>query len=253
MTSLALGQDHTLALTASGHVLSWGLNRFGTLGYAVDAPSLGSKFTKDPEEAFQSSPRRILGPLKKEVVRGVAASRCSSACWTDDAVWTWGHNNGHLGYDVGPGAVQVPPRKVAGITQAVVGLALTDFALCCLLATNDVVCFYRGGSTKVTFPAAHNFFAESAIYRPPQFNKRLKVTKVTASGITFACLTSLGDVFTFALPSPTEVEREAASAGVSLKDRAGLIKPQRTWALRKRFTVRPLRRLDSFRASPFRR
>jgi len=237
VTALALGQDHTLALTASGNVLSWGLSRFGTLGYPVEAPSLGSKFSKEPEEAVQSSPRRILGPLKKEVVLGVAASRCSSACWTEDAVWTWGHNNGHLGYDVGSGsAVQGVPRKVAGITQPVIGLALTDFALCVLLATNEVVCFYRGGSSKVSFPS-HPFFAESAIYRPPQFNRRLKVTKVVASGITFACLTSLGDVYSFALPSPTEVEREASAAGVSLKDRAGLIKPQRTWALRKRFTA----------------
>lgn len=119
-----------------------------------------------------------------------------------------------------------------------IGIALTDYAMCCLTAANEVICFYRGGSTKVNFPAGA-FFAESAIYRPPQFNKRLKVTKIVSSGITFACLTSLGDVYTFALPSPTEVEREAASAGVSLKDRAGLIKPQRTWALRKRFTVRP--------------
>lgn len=237
MTALALGQDHTLALTASGNVLSWGLSRFGTLGYPVEAPSLGSKFSKDPEEAVQATPRRILGPLKKEVVLGVAASRCSSACWTEDAVWTWGQNNGHLGYDVGSGSpIQSIPRKVAGITQPVIGLALTDFALCVLLATNEVVCFYRGGSSKVTFPS-HPFFAESAIYRPPQFNRRLKVTKVVASGITFACLTSLGDVYSFALPSPTEVEREASAAGVSLKDRAGLIKPQRTWALRKRFTA----------------
>lgn len=250
ITSFALGQDHTLALTSSGQILSWGLNRFATLGYPIDAPAFGSKFSKDPEEAAQTSPRRLLGPLKKEVVIGVAASRCSSACWTEDSVWTWGHNNGHLGYDVGGTPDQVLPRKVAGISQPVIDIALTDYAMCCLTATNEVICFYRGGSTKVNFPAGA-FFAESAIYRPPQFNKRLKVTKIVSSGITFACLTSLGDVYTFALPSPTEVEREAASVGVSLKDRAGLIKPQRTWALRKRFTVRPST-LSSFLLLPHR-
>lgn len=233
---MALGQDHTLALTSSGYILSWGLNRFATLGYPVDAPPLGSKFQKEPEEAVQVSPKRIVGPLKKEDVKGVAASRCSSACWTESAVWTWGYNNGHLGYDVGASSTQILPRKVAGVSQPVLGLALTDYALACLLDSHEVLVFYRGGSTKVNFPS-HPFFAESAIYRPPQFlNKRPKVTKVTSSGITFACLTSLGDVYTFVLPSPSEVEREAAMAGAS-RDRSGLIKPQRAWALRKRFTA----------------
>ncbi|KAI0071191.1 hypothetical protein K474DRAFT_1776321 [Panus rudis PR-1116 ss-1] len=42
IVQLALGQDHTLALTASGEVLSWGLNRFSQLGYIVESPGGGS-------------------------------------------------------------------------------------------------------------------------------------------------------------------------------------------------------------------
>jgi len=106
IVSLALGQDHTLALTNHGHVLSWGTNRFSVLGYQLDvAPSsitTAAKFSMaggggGMEEAVQPTPRRIVGSLKKEEVLGVAASRCSSACWTSEAVWTWGYNNGHLG------------------------------------------------------------------------------------------------------------------------------------------------------------
>jgi alpha-tubulin suppressor-like RCC1 family protein len=100
IVSLALGQDHSLALTSNGDVLSWGLNRFSVLGYVLDPPAEGAptnKFKHAPEEPIQTTPRRIVGPLKKEVVLGVAASRCSSACWTEDAVWTWGENHGHLG------------------------------------------------------------------------------------------------------------------------------------------------------------
>ena len=140
IASVALGQDHTLALTTSGHVLSWGLNRFGVLGYALDAPALGSKFQSAPEEAIQVTPRRIVGSFKKEEVLGVAASRCSSACWTEDAVWTWGLNNGQLGYDVASNPIQVIPRKVAALTQPVIGLAVTDYALVCLLASHEVLC-----------------------------------------------------------------------------------------------------------------
>lgn len=103
ITSVALGQDHTLALTSSGHILSWGLNRFSVLGYVVEAaPTLGSKFSNLPDEPVQLQPKRIVGTLKKEIVLGVAASRMASACWTEDAVWTWGSNTGNLGELVRP-------------------------------------------------------------------------------------------------------------------------------------------------------
>jgi alpha-tubulin suppressor-like RCC1 family protein len=95
---VALGQDHTLALTKSGDVLSWGLNRFSQLGYVIEPSSTGTGVSLGrSEEHIQASPRKIFGPLKKEVVRGVAACKTASACWTDDEVFTWGTNHGQLG------------------------------------------------------------------------------------------------------------------------------------------------------------
>jgi hypothetical protein len=49
------------------------------------------------EEPIQAMARRVLGPLRKEVVRGIAASKGASACWTNTDVYTWGTNNGQLG------------------------------------------------------------------------------------------------------------------------------------------------------------
>ena len=97
IVSVALGQDHTLALTESGEVLSWGLNRFSQLGYVVESASTASVRLEEP---IQLHPRKVYGPLKKEVVRGVAASKCASACWTDRGMFTWGTNNGQLGTNV---------------------------------------------------------------------------------------------------------------------------------------------------------
>ena len=94
IVSVALGQDHTLALTKLGEVLSWGLNRFSQLGYVVES---SSSSTARHEEQIQFTPKKIYGPLRKEVVRGVAASKCASACWTEGEVFTWGTNNGQLG------------------------------------------------------------------------------------------------------------------------------------------------------------
>lgn len=95
VVSVALGQDHTLALTSGGYILSWGHNRFAQLGYPIEASDkpVGAK----DDQEIQVSPKRIVGPLKKEFVKGVAAGRMSSACWTEDTVWTWGTNLGHLG------------------------------------------------------------------------------------------------------------------------------------------------------------
>ncbi len=85
--SVALGQDHTLALTENGDVLSWGMNRFSQLGYVVEAASSGAPSGRSfasSEEQIQLIPRRVYGPLKKEIVKGVAACRTASACWTQN-------------------------------------------------------------------------------------------------------------------------------------------------------------------------
>lgn len=123
IVSVALGQDHTLALTDSGEVYSWGLNRFSQLGYVVECSS-GVPFGRI-EEPIQSSPRKIYSSLKKEFVRGVIASKMSSACWTATEVFSWGTNNGQLGYDKAAQPVQIIPRKVTKIIEPVISMALT--------------------------------------------------------------------------------------------------------------------------------
>lgn len=99
ITSVAAAQDHTLTSTSRGEVWSWGLNRFSQLGYAIDSSGLGHASGKTSDEPIQAIPRRVIGPLKKEIVIGVAASKIASACWTanEGDVYTWGTNTGQLG------------------------------------------------------------------------------------------------------------------------------------------------------------
>lgn len=163
ITSISLGQDHTLALTSGGYILSWGYNRFLQLGYAIDPPENPLPGRKDDDQ-IQVSPRRIAGPLKKEWVRGVAAGRMSSACWTADSVWTWGTNAGHLGYEKTANPVQILPRKVTAISQPVIDIALSvsfrnlgvekltiqDYAMICLLDSYEVVCFHHDTNFRIT-------------------------------------------------------------------------------------------------------
>jgi|SRR6267142_1542253 len=111
-TAISLGQDHTLALTADGTVCSWGLGRFSQLGYELASPHI------------QSTPRVIAGPLRRERVRGIAACKSASACWTDTLLYTWGKNNGQLGYDRNTSPAQPIPRIVTKITKPVISIAL---------------------------------------------------------------------------------------------------------------------------------
>ncbi|OCF55793.1 hypothetical protein L486_06545 [Kwoniella mangroviensis CBS 10435] len=227
---IALGQDHTLALASGGYVLSWGHNRFSQLGYTIEAPEKPIPGGRDGDDLVQISPKRIVGPLKKEFVRGVAAGRMNSACWTADGVWTWGTNAGHLGYDKASNPVQVVPRKVTSITQPVLEIAFTDYAMICLLDTYEVLCFHRDTSFKISF-STPRVLSEAFPFRPPQATLKPMIKKVTSCGTSFAALSSIGDVFTFSLPNPLDdLPKDARGGHVS-------VKPQMIWALRKSFTA----------------
>jgi len=82
---VALGQDHALALTESGEVMSWGLNRFSQLGYVVESADL-----------IQPTARKITGPLRGKRIDGIAACKTASVCWSADELFAWGANNGQF-------------------------------------------------------------------------------------------------------------------------------------------------------------
>ena len=85
IAKIALGQDHTLALTESGEVMSWGFNRFSQLGYAVE------------NDLIQPTARKITGLLRGKKITGIAACKTASVCWTADELFAWGTNNGQFG------------------------------------------------------------------------------------------------------------------------------------------------------------
>jgi inhibitor of Bruton tyrosine kinase len=145
--SAALGQDHTLILTKAGEVYSWGLNRFSQLGYIVEAPANAASGTR-PEEPIQTTPKKVPG-LKGQFVKGVAASKNASACWTAENVYTWGTNVGQLGYDKAAQPVQISPRIVTKVPRPVIMVAMSDNAMACLLESLDVLCFANDRQFKI--------------------------------------------------------------------------------------------------------
>ncbi|KIY50975.1 hypothetical protein FISHEDRAFT_38071 [Fistulina hepatica ATCC 64428] len=222
VTTVALGQDHTLVLVRSGEVFSFGLNHFSQLGYVVESTTTSGRM----EEPMQVSPRKIQGPLRKEHVEGVAATKTASACWTETDLYTWGTNRGQLGYDKSAQPVQVLPRKVTKVSS-VVDAALSDSAMLCLLATRDVILLCNDQVQKIILPTT--FPRGIQPYRPTQSVPNAFIRKVSHCEDTFGFLSSNGEVFTFVAPNVLDLETERKTKLV--------VKPTIVWSLRKQFTT----------------
>ncbi|CAE6370514.1 unnamed protein product [Rhizoctonia solani] len=223
---VALGLDHTLALTSGGDVLSWGMNRFHQLGYVIEQmdspgkPIPRSKTNADSaENQVQVSPKRVVGPLRKEIVVGITACKTASVCWTNEDLYSWGTNSGQLGYAKATPGWQVLPRKVATVSK-VIDVALSDIAMVCLLPTKDLVCFWNGVHFRIQFPQP--VFPHR--YLPPVNLGRIQISKITCNETAFAALTTAGEVFLFTLPDNPTSETESNPN----------VRPQRVWTLRRR-------------------
>lgn len=103
---VAAGENHTLALSRTGQVFSWGSNGFGQLGHPGKSNSSLSRLTPKRVDAFRF-----------QVIGNIAASGCHSAAIdaNDGVVYTWGSNRrGQLGRKEGCGTDQAEatPRTV---------------------------------------------------------------------------------------------------------------------------------------------
>lgn len=215
IVAAAAAQDHSLAVTKSGDLYAWGSNTHGQLGVDLE-----------PNQQFLMQPRKVI-KLSKETVLGVAASSTHSVCFTADGLYTWGTNDGALGYEVNPqeGKVVSQPRKVSSLTTSVKQVAATRFATTCLLDSDDVVVFTNYGFFKLSLQL-DRFASQWQVFRPRQAYAPSKVVKVVSGTATIAVMTSMGDVFYFILDESTSSTKPATLAKS--------IKPNRVWSLRKK-------------------
>ena len=84
---ISAGVNHSLVITSTGDLYSWGSDRFGQLGYGGGDAGKGSLHPKKVEH------------LKKHVVVAIAAGDAHSVCFTDNGeIYSWGCNKeGQLG------------------------------------------------------------------------------------------------------------------------------------------------------------
>ena len=85
----------------------------------------------------------------------------------------------------------------------------------------------------------HAFPSGIQPYRPPQSVKDSHISKITSCDETIAALSSNGEVFTFSAPPNQPTPSHTESSSVELQNRNTkpvTFKPQRVWALRKKFS-----------------
>jgi alpha-tubulin suppressor-like RCC1 family protein len=231
IATVALGQNHTLAISDKGEIFSWGNNGYGQLGYSLP------KTSRNDEDPISTTPQQIFGPLKREVVSGVAASRVHSVAFTGASLFTFGKNEGQLGIvdsDARSLEMQITPRKVAAslFTASIASVSAIDKATVCLLENHDVWIFANYGYAKVTFPLEgfSNHFLKQSFLVTSYDTAPNRIVKVTSGGDTVCALSSRGEVFTLSVAQ--RAGNQSSSTTNPTKIRGAVGQPLCIWSLK---------------------
>ncbi|KAI5282633.1 hypothetical protein KEM54_002674, partial [Ascosphaera aggregata] len=255
---VATGQDHTIAITDRGEVFSWGTNKYGQLGY-----SLPRSNTKGPSSSrtnqdvpMQLTPRQIHNPLKRELVIGAAASAIHSAVFTSSSLYTFGKNEGQLGFmdaDARSLECQIVPRKVGAalFTSPIKMVSVIDCATTVLLESNDVWVFAHYGYSRLIFPLDNPSTLIRNSFITTRYGSEVnRIIKIVAAGNTIAGLSSFGEVYAVNLAphsaaSHPHAQRQALSSCASgspltsttnpSKIRNAIPTPTRIWSPKKSY------------------
>ena len=123
------GDRHTMALTATGEVYSWGGGNKGKLGHG--------------DEQNESAPRRVEA---LQAVAGISAGGAHSAAWSaEGAMWTWGFGAcGQLGHG------NENDQFVPCLVEALAGKKVVGVAAGCLhtVAWTDTEQLFTWGSNE---------------------------------------------------------------------------------------------------------
>lgn len=241
IVDIALGQDHSIAISSSGETFTWGSNSFGQLGYALSTNTTGSK----DEKPAQLLPRYVYGPLKRESVVGAAASRIHSIVFTATSLFTFGKNEGQLGImdsDARSLAIQTVPRRVAAalFSSGISSVTAIDKATICLLQNHEVWVFANYGYTKMTFSAdfAPNYYLQRANstesrLRTVENLRGNQIAKIASGGDTICAMSTNGNIYTIQVAQRPALLANSGSTTNPSKIREALSPPQRVWSTKK--------------------
>ncbi|KAI2628565.1 hypothetical protein GGR54DRAFT_350862 [Hypoxylon sp. NC1633] len=237
---ISLGQNHSMAVTSTGELWTWGLNTYSQLGFTLPSPS------KPDEEPMSVTPRQVFGPLKKEIVLGAAASSIHSVVHTGSSLFCWGKNIGQLALmdaDSRSLEVQIIPRKVAATLlsnhSSIVAVTAIDNATSCLFEDHTVCVFTSYGYNMIKFPT-YDPFTSSPLQRSVQLSMsvrydpgRREIHHITSGGEIIAAVTGNGDLFTMSVNHKLDGNQSATSTTNPSKIKDAVTVPQCIWSSKK--------------------
>lgn len=161
IAAVALGDQHSLALTTSGDVFSWGDNSHGQLGY---------------QESVKSAEKVYGGDLKKRehTLKGVSCSSVHSVAYSADEIFFWGLNNGQMGFT---GEVEHLPKKLE-FRFGKIKLVAVSNQISFVVTSEDELHIYLNGYHCRSAPPLTNKIEEFHAFKPKEYSRKKKVVKV---------------------------------------------------------------------------
>lgn len=235
VVQVALGQNHTMTITDSGELWTFGSNANSVLGYTLPEPA------NKGEEPFIATPRQVFGPLKKEVVVGIAASTIHSVAHTGNGLYCWGRNVGQLALmdaDSRSLEVQPTPRRVAAslFSAPIVMVSAIDKATICLLANHSVIILTAYGYNIAKFPFADilTSYSLGEISMSSRFDpERNRIKHIASGGETIVALTGRGDLFHMNLLTQKADAHSSVSTTNPSKIKSAVSQPSVIWTAHK--------------------
>ncbi|KAL7817515.1 hypothetical protein V8C44DRAFT_355659 [Trichoderma aethiopicum] len=230
-SQVALGQNHSMAVVGNGELWTWGLNSDSQLGYVLPPP------LRTDEEPMSLVPRQVFGPLKKEIVLGVAASSIHSVAHTGSSLYCWGRNVGQLALmdsDSRSLDLQQTPRKVAAslLSAPIEMVSAIDRATICLLSNHQVWVFTNYGYNLIRFPfpdAALHRRLNASLFSARSDMSRRDIRYITSGGDTIAAVTARGDLFTMQVSNKGDLGAPSGSTTNPVKIKSAVAQPQCIW------------------------
>ncbi|KAL6875192.1 hypothetical protein J3F83DRAFT_549870 [Trichoderma novae-zelandiae] len=231
VSQVALGQNHSMAVVGNGELWTWGLNSDAQLGYVLPPP------LRTDEDPMSLVPRQVFGPLKKEIVLGVAASSIHSVAHTGSSLYCWGRNVGQLALmdsDSRSLDLQQTPRKVAAslLSAPIEMVSAIDRATTCLLSNHQVWVFTNYGYNLIRFPfpdAALHRRLNASLFSAKSDMSRKDIRYITSGGDTIAAVTARGDLFTMQVSNKGDVGAPSGSTTNPVKIKSAVTQPQCVW------------------------
>ncbi|KAI8609865.1 hypothetical protein BC830DRAFT_1085173 [Chytriomyces sp. MP71] len=226
---LATGPDHTVVVTETGRVFTFGSNKWGQLGYVTD-------LVRD-EMKPSLVPFDVGGALRKVKVVGAAASKYHTVVFSNTGLlFTWGWNIGQLGYQQAANTTQLQatPRKVTAIPHGeILAVAATNNSTAILINRGEVHVLSSHETRRVVFtpppsPAPRTGASGASSANEFKTTGTVRAVKIASGNHQYVALTGEGDAYLWS--PPVEVEEYKATWQ---QRNFPQTRPRRVWSVRR--------------------